>query len=64
MVQGEPICRYCQSDIKKMGQALDLDELEIHHLDTGEVTVLSRTDMRNVPDGGITLRSRMPKSCG
>ena len=63
MIQGEPVCRYCQSDIKKMGQALDLDELEIHHLDTGEVTTLSRRDMRNVSDGGASLRGRMPNSC-
>jgi thioredoxin-related protein len=63
MVEGQPICNYCQSDIKKMGQALDLDELEIHHLDTGEVTTLSRSDMRNVPDGGAKLKDRLPNSC-
>jgi RHS repeat-associated protein len=63
MVQGEPICRFCQSDIKKMALSLGLDELHIHHLDTGELAVLRTADFATVDNGGVTLRSRMPKSC-
>ncbi|MBN2531152.1 MAG: hypothetical protein JXR76_32505 [Deltaproteobacteria bacterium] len=62
MVQGKPICPYCQSDIKKMALTLELDSLEIHHLDTGEVAVLWGKDFINLPEGK-KLKDLMPKSC-
>lgn len=64
MIQGEPMCRYCQSDVKKMARALNLDSLEVHHLDTGEVAVFNREALQNVSDGGTSFRKAMPRSCG
>jgi hypothetical protein len=50
-VNGQPVCKYCQSDIKKMAQKLQLDELEVID-ETGQYNFHGLNDFKNVSDGG------------
>ena len=53
-VEGEPVCSYCRSDIKKMALVLKLDNLKVVENVSGKTyTFTSQTgDFYNVGDGG------------
>jgi RHS repeat-associated protein len=51
-ISGKEICGFCKRSIKKMAQALDLDELIVHEEVTGNTYKFSRKDLEKVRDGG------------
>ena len=50
-VEGQKVCDYCRSDIKKMAQKLTLDELTIID-ESGTYKFIGLNEFKNVSDGG------------
>jgi|LSQX01.1.fsa_nt_gb hypothetical protein len=50
-VKGQRVCDFCHSDVKKMSQKLELNELHVTD-ETGTYKFMGSDDFKNVADGG------------